>query len=579
MVLAEVGYRISLGSVYDSRYPLFNDYLHRYEALAGLYDYSPHDPTCWAGRAGELRAFDGDRAALAAYLEDYNRSLGAPPEALASARRVAEPGSLVVIGGQQPGVLLGPLYTFWKAVAVVQLARAAETLLPAGTPVVPVFWIGAEDHDLAEIAPVNVLGPDGRVTRVVYDPAAGAAGGVAPPTRTSVGLLPASPSADGLLDRLERLLWKAEFTGEVMARLRSTAAASANLADWFGRLLLGVLGPRGLVVANAVDPRLRRLESPMFSRMVTDNAAVAALFAEGQTRVRDLGYEPQVDKDPESANLYLYRGTERVQLYRVRPGPGTPGAGRTAGAAFRAGQGAEAELLTEAGLLDIARSTPERLSTNVVLRPLAQDSVFPVLAYVGGPGETSYFALYGGIYHHFGRRLPIIYPRPNVTLIEPAVRRHLGKCGLSPEQALDLEVLERAKEGCLKEADPVGIDGLFDRITGEFREGYAAVSGALARLHPSLESLAVKNLGRVTAEVDWLRDKAWQQLRQNCRETVRRFETMEAYLRPLGDYQERVFNLFAYLAKYGPGLAPDLAGLPLVPPDGTLQASHRFIWF
>jgi len=588
--LAQAGYQISTGSVSDSRYPLFSDYLHRFEAVAGLYDYSPFDPSSYRERARELEGFEGDRAALASLLEDYNRSLGAPPEALASTRRLAEGGSLVVIGGQQPGVLTGPLYTFWKAAAVVQLAEAVRGLLPAGAPVVPVFWIGAEDHDLPEVAPVHILTPERAVARFVYDPAPeGGAGGNGheggvlprPAVRTSVGFLPAGRAAEALLDRIEPALWKTEFTGEVMAHLRSTAAASANLGDWFGRLLLGLFGRRGLIVANPLHPGLRALESPIFRRMITGNAAVARLFAEGQARARELGYEPQVEKDPASANLYLYRGTERVPLYRVGPQGRAAELAAAAGAPeplFRAGPGSDAPSLTEAELLDIAATAPERLSTNVVLRPLAQDSIFPVLAYVGGPGETSYFALYGGIYHHFGRRLPVVYPRPNVTLIEPAVGRHLEKCGLTPEQALDLDELRQTKAGYLDEADPVGIDAVFDQLTRTVREAYGGLSEALAVIDPALDDLTTKNLARVTIEIDWLRNKARQQHRQNCRDAVRRFETIEISLRPHGDYQERVFNVFAYLAKYGPAFGQALADLPLIPADAGVVTSHRFAW-
>ncbi len=640
MALAQTGRRISTGSVSDSRYPLFDDYLHRFGAVAGLFDYSPFDPLSYRRRAQELESFEGDRVALAGLLEDSNRSLGAPPEALASARRLAEAGTLVVIGGQQPGVLTGPLYTFWKAAAVVQLAGAVRDLLPAGATVVPVFWIGAEDHDLPEVASVHVLTSEGTVARFAYDPAGDDGAGGArprPPVRTSVGYLPTGQAAQSLLDRLEPALWRTEFTGEVMAHLRSTAMASANLGDWFGRLLLGLFGHKGLVVANPLHPGLRALESSILRRMITGNAVVARLFAEGQARVRELGYEPQVEKDPASANLYLYHGTERVPLYRVGPedrvaepsagevagdgagevaGDGAgevagDGAGEVAGdgtgevvetgasgaaaagvsgvparatatapktARFRVGSEPNAPSLSETELLDIATRTPERFSTNVVLRPLAQDSVFPVLAYVGGPGETSYFALYGGIYHHFGRRLPVIYPRPNVTLIEPAVGRHLDKCGLTPERALDLDGLRRAKAGRLDEADPVGIDGVFDRLTGTVREAYGGVSEALAAVDPGLIDLAAKNLARVTIEIDWLRNKARQQHRQNCRDAVRRFEMIEVSLRPLGDYQERVFNIFAYLAKYGPAFGQVLADLPLVPADASVVTAHRFAW-
>ena len=44
-------------------------------------------------------------------------------------------------------------------------------------------------------------------------------------------------------------------------------------------------------------------------------------------------------------------------------------------------------------MLRIAEEEPWLLSNNVATRPLMQDMVFPVLAFVGGPGEIAYWAL------------------------------------------------------------------------------------------------------------------------------------------------------------------------------------------
>jgi bacillithiol biosynthesis cysteine-adding enzyme BshC len=563
------GYRVTTGAARDSRYPLYHDYLWHYDRVASLYDYSPHLTASLPARARELRDFDGDRVGLAAGLQEYNRSLGAPPETLSSCRRLARPGSVVVIGGQQPGVLTGPLYTFWKAVAVVQLAEALARRLPPDTPVVPVFWIGAEDHDRDEVAPVNVPVPDGPAVRIIYDSSEGRPAGAAFPARTSVGYLPAGQAAEAFLARLEPALWRTEFTAQVMDLLRRTAAASGNLGDWFGRLLLSLVGGRGLVVANPLHPGLRALESPILRRMIQSNEAASARFTAGREKVRELGYEPQVEKDPDAANLYLYRGFERVPLRRLPA---------ESGVRFLAGAGSEAERLTETELLDIAARNPERLSTNVVFRPLAQDAVFPVLAYVGGPGETSYYGLYRDLYHLFGRRLPIVYPRPGVTIVEQVEARRLDRTGLTAEQALDLDVLRRAKAGYLAEADPIGIDEVFDRLENSVRQAYSAVSGAVTSVDPSLADLASKNLARVKGEIEWLKNKTRQRHRQNCREAVHRYEAIEAAFRPQGDYQERVWNIFSYLAKYGLDLALSLTALPLVPADGLVDPNHRFVW-
>jgi len=48
------------------------------------------------------------------------------------------------------------------------------------------------------------------------------------------------------------------------------------------------------------------------------------------------------------------------------------------------------EAFNRYGLEKIAAETPERLSPNVLLRPVIEAALFPTLAYVGGPGEMEY---------------------------------------------------------------------------------------------------------------------------------------------------------------------------------------------
>ncbi|MDQ7861311.1 bacillithiol biosynthesis BshC [Peribacillus frigoritolerans] len=39
--------------------------------------------------------------------------------------------------------------------------------------------------------------------------------------------------------------------------------------------------------------------------------------------------------------------------------------------------------------MQIAKNHPERLSNNVITRPLMQEMLFPVLAFISGPGGNS----------------------------------------------------------------------------------------------------------------------------------------------------------------------------------------------
>ena len=75
---------------------------------------------------------------------------GAPDAALNNAKKLLNSKSVAIATGQQAGLFGGPLFTILKALTVIKLSQQVST--DHDIPVVPIFWIDAEDHDLAEIS-------------------------------------------------------------------------------------------------------------------------------------------------------------------------------------------------------------------------------------------------------------------------------------------------------------------------------------------------------------------------------------------------------------------------------------------
>ena len=110
-------------------------------------------------------ALDPDRRPqLVEALEGPLAALEPHVAVLESVRSLAEPGAAVVIAGQQPGFLGGPLYNVWKALHVVRLARALSDAW--NRPVVPAFWVHGDDHDVAEVHHLWIQNPNLDLTKV-----------------------------------------------------------------------------------------------------------------------------------------------------------------------------------------------------------------------------------------------------------------------------------------------------------------------------------------------------------------------------------------------------------------------------
>src|SRR5580658_7751529 len=126
---------------------LMADVLYRPDLTAAFYRHPLRDLAAYRDAAAEIHFPEDRRAALIAALRVQNASSG-------SLERLAQPGTVAVVTGQQVGLFSGPAYTIYKALHTVRLA---EWLTEKGVPAVPIFWLATEDHDFAEVNHVWVF--------------------------------------------------------------------------------------------------------------------------------------------------------------------------------------------------------------------------------------------------------------------------------------------------------------------------------------------------------------------------------------------------------------------------------------
>src|SRR5208282_5917895 len=109
---------------------LFADFSYHFDRVARFYRHDPHNPASFAAAAREIDYPDSRRAALVSALASQN------PGAAATLARLAQPGTVVIVTGQQVGLFGGPAYTIYKALTAVRLAT---DLTARGIPAVAVF--------------------------------------------------------------------------------------------------------------------------------------------------------------------------------------------------------------------------------------------------------------------------------------------------------------------------------------------------------------------------------------------------------------------------------------------------------
>ncbi|TMQ06373.1 MAG: bacillithiol biosynthesis cysteine-adding enzyme BshC, partial [Deltaproteobacteria bacterium] len=288
-------------------------------------------------------------------------------------------GAAAVVTGQQVGLFLGPLYTLYKAASAVVFARmlAART----GAPVVPVFWLQTEDHDLPEIASVTVPGRAGATTLAVPVDAG---------NRIAIAHCRLPPEIDGCLDALAEALADGQAASPHavahVARLRRHYRPGARWADAFAGVLAELFAPEGLVMIDPREPALAAAVAPVHARALAEAGPIAAALVANDAELERAGFATAVHVRPGAPLSFFHPAGPLGPRVRLEPVPGRPGGDD---AFAEVGGGA---VHSRAELLAALAADPLRFSTSALLRPIAQDTLLPTAAYVGGPAEVGYFA-------------------------------------------------------------------------------------------------------------------------------------------------------------------------------------------
>ena len=489
-----------------------------------------------AVRAAATRAVD---PRLLAVLARQNARLPVSPQRDRHLTMLAQPGTVVVVTGQQVGLFLGPLLTLYKAMSAIAAARqlTAET----GVPCVPLFWLQTEDHDFAEIDHCFVPEPGQPPRRVALAPT--------PPSRVPVAHRVLGPSATDAVADLGARLAQWPHAAEVMALISAAYVPQNSPARAFALALAQIFADEGLILLDPRDAEVASLAAPLHRRLLVEAGAIAESLQGRAESLRRAGFAPQVHIRPGSPLAFIAPDAEEGDRYRLDPA-GSPDRWQLVG---------HPEAATVAGgqLLAWLEVAPARFSTSALARPLLQDSLLPTAAYVGGPGELSYFAQLAPLYRHLALPMPLFVHRARLTLCEARTRPFLASLGLTVG---DVRLPPSELAGRAAAAGTAGFAAPGE-LLGRLRAGLdlAPLEAELVRLDPNLGK-AVQRTGLAVDEaLQRLVDKYANALGQRDRTQWQRLERLQTWLWPGHEPQERVYGLPGPAARFG--LAPLLAAV------------------
>lgn len=448
--------------------------------------------------------------------------------------RLQEPGALAVTTGQQPGLFTGPLYTIYKALSAAALARILERQWQR--PVVPVFWVAGDDHDYAEASRASWINPEGTVRHVTLPPR--------PPEAPLTPLYrePLGPEVTQLLQVLASDLAASEFRDWALEWLNRHYQPDATISGSFGGALAELLAPAGVVCLQSSHPSVKRAASRYLIKAL---GLARELEADLAARSQDLlaaGLDPGVAVG-DGATLVMLEGPLGRDRLLIDNG----------GFVTRRGR----ERFDLPGLQRIAAGEPERLSPNVLLRPVVESALLPTVAYLAGPSEQRYLALAQPVYERMRVPRQQVLPRWSGVLVEPRVDRVLQKFGielndlLEPPGALE----SRLVRSQLPEQATRALQSLRESLLA----GYELLAQSAVDIDPTLARPVEGTKNQALGGLNDIEKKLVQHLKRRQEVELGQLAKARALVLPDNQPQERVLTVAPFLARYGPGLAAELS--------------------
>src|SRR5271157_1407729 len=502
---------------------LLTDYLYHFDRVSHFYNGSPYDPQSYQAIAAQMSKFEFARGEIAEVLARQNRAFGCPEPILANIQRLSESGTFAIVTGQQVGLFSGPAFTLYKALTTVRLA---QSLSEQGLPCVPVFWLATEDHDLDEVSHEAIFDEEYNLLPL-YD------SGNRPSPRSPVGEVRHTAEVSAALSQMEAALPEGESRSRLLQDLRECYVPGATWGESFARFMTRLFGRWGVILMDPLDEAVHQLSSGVYQQALGKAAELRAGVLESTHALVQRGYHAQVHVVEDSTLVFAARHGDRLALHQRD------------GKFFIDGR----EEISLSQLQSLLAERPLDFSSNVLLRPLIQDSLLPTLAYVAGPSELAYLGQAQSLYKALGRPQPVVFPRAAFTLLDSRSDRLMEKYKVSVEDVWQGEEHLSRKIAATEFAE--GWSERFDRSESELEQLLTRLQGDIEKLDPTLLDTLQHTKEKMKYQMERLRGKLTRAALGRSDLLVRHVQALSRFLLPHKDLQERRVGGAYFLGRAG----------------------------
>jgi bacillithiol biosynthesis cysteine-adding enzyme BshC len=452
-----------------------------------LYSYS-------ADKAGIAQAIQQKnfstelRQTLVSQLQLQYGKLVVSDEVSKNISKLADENTFTICTAHQPLIFTGTLYFIYKIAHTISLARQLQNDFQQ-QHFVPVFYMGTEDSDADEVGTFNFR--DQKYTWDVNE-------------QQCVGNISTTEILK-LLQQLKQLVNSTVSEESIIAIFEEAYTTQATLADATRFIVNSLFGTYGLVVIDPNDIAFKRSFSEVFEQELLHGISMPLVEKQNIT-LQNLGYEPQASG--RSINLFYIENNKRHRIEKVNDSWHILDT---------------SIIFSQEALLQTLKEAPEKFSTNVLLRPLYQESILPNIAFIGGGGEVAYWLQQKLVFDYFKVQFPMLVLRQSFALQNTSMKALQVKLGLSDNQLFESPehlLLERAKQHQLTNTLQ-DLEAQWHKLAEQYllladtnniplQQSIAAHEARLLKVHARLQTKFISQLKRKDHDFAAQLDKLYQ---------------------------------------------------------------------
>jgi len=487
------------------------DYLDQSSALESFFSHSP----TIEGIQDAIKArkqFSGNRDLLVQELKRQYTGVETKKIVEENIQSLLSPDTFTITTAHQNNIFTGPLYFIYKILHAIKLSEHLNAALPQ-YKFVPVYYIGSEDADLAELNHINLNGE-----KLVWNTKQTGA----------VGRMKIDKEFLKLIDTIEGQLAVLPNGEEVVALLRNSYRLGEDIQTATFKIVNALFAEYGLIVLLPDNGALKKQMQKIFEDDLLNQTASDIV----EKTSAKLGELYKVQAHPRDINLFylLDDKRERIEIKHDRY-----------------------EVLhskisfTKEEILDELNNHPERFSPNVILRGLYQETILPNIVFIGGGGELAYWLELKDMFDHYKVPYPVQVLRNSFLIIEKKWKDKTDKLGFTieelfiPEQKLINQLVIRETD---KKVELNGTLSATEQLYESIKKQAASIDITLEKHVDSLKTTTLHRLKE-------LQKKMFRAEKRKFSDQQRQIHVIKEKLFPGSGLQERVDNILYSYAKWG----------------------------